>query len=102
MKAIIGGAEAGKEQGFGLGLAAVKRIIEVLGGALWVESQPGHGGIFILRYPRGRARRRRGSQLYLGRARLRGGMETGEPRLATVMPLLAEEILNNYNFICSL
>ena len=48
------GTEAGKEQGFGLGLAAVKRIIEVLGGALWVESQPGQGAIFYFTLPRGR------------------------------------------------
>ena len=49
------GTEAGKEQGFGLGLAAVKRIIEVLGGALWVESQPGQGAIFYSTLPRGTA-----------------------------------------------
>ena len=49
------GVEAGKERGFGLGLAAVKRIIEVLGGALWVESQPGQGAIFYFTLPRGRA-----------------------------------------------
>ena len=49
------GTEAGKEQGFGLGLAAVKRIIEVLGGALWVESQPGQGAIFYFTLPRGTA-----------------------------------------------
>jgi two-component system, OmpR family, phosphate regulon sensor histidine kinase PhoR len=46
------GAEAGKERGFGLGLATVKRIIEIHGGSLWVESQPGQGSTFSFSLPR--------------------------------------------------
>lgn len=37
--------------GDGLGLAIVKRVVERLGGAAWVESEPGAGARFYLRVP---------------------------------------------------
>jgi signal transduction histidine kinase len=37
--------------GTGLGLSIVKRIVEAGGGAISVETEPGHGSTFVLRLP---------------------------------------------------
>ena len=44
-------AEKGAAEGTGLGLTLVKAMIELHGGALEIESQPGRGSTFTLRFP---------------------------------------------------
>jgi signal transduction histidine kinase len=38
-------------QGTGLGLPVVKKVVEEHGGTLEVESKPGRGSAFLLRFP---------------------------------------------------
>ena len=40
-----------KQQGTGLGLSTVHRIVENHGGELQLESQPGEGTVFQIRFP---------------------------------------------------
>jgi signal transduction histidine kinase len=46
------GSAAGGVEGFGLGLATVKRIIDSHAGRLWVDSAPGQGAVFNFTLPK--------------------------------------------------
>ncbi len=45
------GEHEGNIQGFGLGLAAVRRIIDAHGGRIWVDTGPGRGCAFHFTFP---------------------------------------------------
>lgn len=45
--------EKGPISGVGLGLAIVRRVLDLYGGRVWVEENPGGGSIFIAEFPAG-------------------------------------------------
>jgi two-component system sensor histidine kinase KdpD len=44
--------------GTGLGLAIARGFVQLNGGRIWVESEPGHGTTFAVAFPAVRARER--------------------------------------------
>jgi signal transduction histidine kinase len=44
-------AGAEQQEGTGLGLTLSKRFVELHGGRIWVDSEPGKGGTFVFTLP---------------------------------------------------
>ena len=58
----VGDTLTDKPKGSGLGLSICREIIGHFGGRIWVESDPGHGAVFLVHRPLPKRRNRLGAK----------------------------------------
>jgi PAS domain S-box-containing protein len=75
---------ARKFEGTGLGLVMVKSLVELHGGSIWVESEPGKGSRFWVRLPVSRADAQRPAALVSALARASRSPTVDAPRVLVV------------------
>jgi hypothetical protein len=84
--------EEGFHEGAGLGLSICRGIVELLGGRIWVESDPGKGSCFYFSVPLETAEDPRAEE---------NGKKTAVPDLRNKRILVAEDDLSSYSLICA-
>jgi signal transduction histidine kinase len=89
-----------KYGGTGLGLAISKRIVELMGGQIWAESDPGKGSVFSFIVPLKKGMTE--EELAAGGAGAAGAQEPEEDNFAGFRILLAEDVEINREIVLSL